>query len=169
MNSTSARRLLTPSKNINHGMPNLDEQEQQIDKNKPAVRLNLFPLTSVGLESGISCKRYTLLERQAVKNHSLKSNLYIGMFVVATGCVVEMHPADSSPAPSAMQTSAGGAPARAPAVPQPVQVVSGPSGINPPVRSAQPSGTTETSNATTSTNGAATTSTTAGGTSAALR
>jgi len=154
---------------MKHGMPNLGEQEQQIDENEPAVRLIWIPHTSICLKSGISCERYTLLERQAVKNPSFKSTLYIGAFVVATGCVVEMHPADSSPAPSAIQPTVGGAPASAPVAAQSVQVISGPSGINPPVRSAQPIGTADTSTTTTPANGAATTSTNTGGTSAALK
>jgi hypothetical protein len=100
-----------------------------------------------------------------VKINSLTSTLLVGMFVAATGCVVEMHPADSSPAPSAIQPTASSASAATP-----VQVVSGPSGISPPARNVQPPGTTNTMSApTTAAKSDATGTASTGGSGAALR
>ncbi len=150
-------------------MPNLWAQEQEIDQNRPVARLPGMAYGSSWLKSGISFDHYNSLEIHAVKIKLLDSTLFLGIFIAATGCVVEMHPADSSPSPSAMQASAGGTPATA----QPVQIVSGPSGISPPVRSAQPTTTTPSSTstipATDSASSTTPTSVSAGGTGATLR
>ncbi len=61
-----------------------------------------------------------------MNKQSCKSFVFVSLFVAVSGCVVEMHPADSSPTPSA-----------APAA-QPGKVLSGPSGITGPTRAPQP-------------------------------
>ena len=104
-----------------------------------------------------------------MNKHSFKTLVFVGLVVAVSSCVVEMHPADSSPTPSAAPVSASGAPA----APQQVQVLSGPSGITAPVRNPQPAATAVPTSADTSATGAASTNaqqgTATGGASAALR
>jgi len=76
-----------------------------------------------------------------VTNILKKTLLSLAGLALVAGCVVEMHPADSTP-PAASATpapvAAGSVSPPAAEAAQPVKVVSGRSGINPPIRNQQP-------------------------------
>jgi len=122
---------------MNHRMPNLVSMLQEISENQPADRLTRELPARIGSNFAICRKQQTWIVRQVVNNQTCKSLVFVSMFAAVSGCVVEMHPADSAPTPSPAPAASGAPTAAAPAA-QPVKVLSGPSGITGPTKATQP-------------------------------